>query len=42
MEAITQNGRIYHADVCFGHQIDADLYMAAVEDIALTAGADGS
>jgi hypothetical protein len=34
MEATTHTGRAYRADVCFGHAIDADLYMAAVEDIA--------
>lgn len=34
MVATTHAGHTYHADVCFGHAIDADLYIAAVEDIA--------
>ena len=34
MEVVTRTGHTHHANVCFGHQIDADLYMAAVEDIA--------
>lgn len=34
MEAKTITGRTHRVDVCFGHQIDAELYIAAVEDIA--------
>lgn len=34
MAAVTRTGPTHRANVCFAHQIDADLYMAAVEDIA--------
>jgi hypothetical protein len=37
MEAETHGGRTHHVDVCFGHQIDAELYMSAVEDIGAEA-----
>ncbi len=33
MVATTFDGSRLPADVCFGHQIDADLYIAAVHDI---------
>jgi hypothetical protein len=38
MEAVTVTGEVHHVSVCFAHQIDADLYMAAVEDIAAETG----
>ncbi len=34
MVAVTRNGERHRADVCFGHQIDADLYMEIVRDLA--------
>ena len=34
MGAVTSRGHHYRVDVCFAHQIDADLYMDAVRDIA--------
>ena len=30
---ITRAGRRHRAAVCFGHKLDADLYIAAVEDL---------
>ena len=32
--AVSSSGAKYRANVCFGHQFDAELYVAAVEDIA--------
>lgn len=34
MVALTRNGERHRADVCFGHQLDADLYMEVVRDLA--------
>ena len=34
LEATTARGRTYRADVCFGHEFDADLYAEAVLDMA--------
>ncbi len=33
IEAVTHDGRKHRADVCFGHQLDADLYLAALDDL---------
>ena len=30
----TRSGRQHHAAVCFGHQLDADLYMDVVRELA--------
>jgi hypothetical protein len=32
----THSGAQHRAAVCFGHQLDAELYIAAVEDLAAT------
>lgn len=42
IEAKTSRGRTIRANVCFGHKLDADLYIAAVEDIAALTGSLGS
>ncbi len=34
LEAETRSGRTHRAAVCFGHKIDAEVFIAAVEDIA--------
>lgn len=34
LEAVTHGGAKRHASVCFSHRIDAELYMAAVTDVA--------
>jgi hypothetical protein len=34
IEAVTRTGARHRAAVCFGHQIDAELYAAAVNDLA--------
>lgn len=34
LEAQTHSGRAHRAAVCFGHKIDAEIFIAAVEDIA--------
>ena len=33
IEAVTHDGEKHRADVCFGHQLDADLYLAALDDL---------
>jgi hypothetical protein len=37
LEVETLSGRKHRAGVCFGHQIDAELYAAAVNDLAAAA-----
>jgi hypothetical protein len=34
LEVVTPSGTVERADVCFSHQLDAELYMTAVADIA--------
>jgi hypothetical protein len=34
LQLVTRSGVHHRAAVCFGHQIDADLYIAAVTDLA--------
>lgn len=34
LDMVTLSGTKHHASVCFGHQIDADLYVAAITDLA--------
>ena len=34
IEAETHSSRTHRAAVCFGHKIDAEVFIAAVEDIA--------
>jgi hypothetical protein len=34
LDVITRSGSAEHASVCFSHQLDADLYMTAVTDLA--------
>ncbi len=34
LEVVTHRGEKRHTSVCFSHQIDAELYMAAVTDLA--------
>lgn len=41
MVAKIETGETCRVDVCFGHQIDADLYIAAVRDIGATTGRIG-
>lgn len=31
---VTRSGRKHRAEVCFGHQLDAELYIEVVEDLA--------
>jgi len=33
LEVVTHTGTEHHANVCLSHQIDAELYMAAVDDL---------
>lgn len=33
LEAVTRTGSSHRAPVCFGHALDAELYIAAVEDM---------
>ena len=33
MELHTKTGAVHRAPICFGHALDAELYMAAVEDM---------
>jgi len=33
LELETKSGRLYRSPICFGHSLDAELYMAAVEDM---------
>ena len=35
----TKKHERYQAPVCFGHQLDAELYMSVVEDLAAESGA---
>ena len=34
LDAVTRSGAVEHAIVCFSHQLDAELYMTAVTDLA--------
>ncbi len=34
LDVVTESGMTGHASVCFSHQLDAELYMAAVTDLA--------
>jgi hypothetical protein len=34
----TRKNETYRAPVCFGHQLDAELYIAVVEDLAAESG----
>jgi hypothetical protein len=34
LEVVTRFGAKHRADVCFAHQVDAELYMTAVDDLA--------
>lgn len=34
LDAVTRSGAVEHANVCFSHQLDAELYMTAVTDLA--------
>ena len=34
LDVVTRSGAKEHASVCFSHQLDAELYMAAVSDVA--------
>jgi len=34
LDVVTRTGATDHASVCFSHQLDAELYMAAVSDLA--------
>ena len=34
LDVVTDSGEKDHASVCFSHQLDAELYMAAVSDLA--------
>lgn len=38
LRVVTTTGEDHKVSVCFAHQIDADLYIAAVEDIAFETG----
>lgn len=33
LEVVTKVGKVYRSPICFGHSLDAELYMAAVEDM---------
>ena len=35
----TQDGKTHRAPVCFGHQLDAELYISVVEDLTAQPGA---
>jgi hypothetical protein len=34
----TRSSRTYRAPVCFGHQLDAELYISVVEELAAGSG----
>ena len=33
LEVVTKAGKVHRSPICFGHSLDAELYMAAVEDM---------
>ena len=38
LKLATRSGATQHAPVCFGHQLDAELYIAVVEDLTADSG----